>query len=295
MRKRVIAADSGGRRRKAVRSTAAALALLLIFASVVPSFALAEKDTEGEGTSPPGALPGLEVGVGGELAGEETTLEEVAVEPGEAEVEEVGSDTEAELPEAEPVEPVTSPTSAEAPQPSPEAPAAPVEVPPAPTTAAPPATGGPVYGAGESPPTYEPAQPPAAPAEAVRNETIAAPASPGSQQKVKAKAAHQPSSAEGVDSDSTPTEPTPTPTPTVVVVQAAPAAQPDRGGALIGSRSHVVVGGECLWSIATALLPPGASAAEIAAEVHRLWRLNSTRIGTGDPNMLPIGVDLRLV
>jgi hypothetical protein len=297
MRKRVIAADAGGRRGEAVRSTAAALAILLIFASVVPSFALAEKDTEGEGTSPPGALPGLEVGMGGELAGEETSLEEVTVEPGETEVEEVASDTEAELPETEPAEPVAPPTSAEAPQPTPEVPAAPVEAVPAPMAetpiAVPPVTGGPVYGAEESPPTYQPAKLPAVPAEAVRNEAITAPASSGSQEKVEAKAVHEPSSAEAVDSDSTPTEPTPA--PTVVVVPAAPAAQPDRPGALVGRRSHVVVGGECLWTIAAAHLPPGASATEIAEEVHRLWQLNSARIGTGDPNMLPVGIDLVLV
>jgi hypothetical protein len=297
MRKRVIAAYSGGRRREAVRSTAAALAVLLVFASVVPSFALAEKDTEAEGTSPPGALPGLEVGMGGELAGEETSLEEVTVEPGETEAEEVASDAEAELPETGPAEPVAPPTSAEAPQPTPAVPAAPVEAVPAPTAetpiAVPPVTGGPVYGAEESPPTYEPSQPPAVPVEAVQNETITAPASSGSQEKVKAKAAHEPSSAEAADSDSTPTEPTPA--PTAVVVPAAPAAQPDRPGALVGRRSHVVVGGECLWSIATALLPPGASATEIAEEVHRLWQLNSARIGTGDPNMLPVGIDLLLV
>lgn len=295
MRKRVIAADSGGRGREAVLSTAAALATLLIFVSVVPSFALAEKDSEGEGTSPPGALPGLEVGVGGELAGEETTLEEVAVEPGETTVEEVGSDAEAELPEAEPVEPVVPPTSEAAPPSALEVPAAPAEVAPEPPSVVPLATGGPVYGAEESPPTYEPAQPPAVPAEAVRNETIAAPASPGSQQKVKAEAARQPSSAEGVDSDSTPIEPSPAPAPTVAVVPPAPAPQPDRPGSLVGRRSHVVVGGECLWSIAAAHLPPGASASEIAEEVHRLWQLNSARIGTGDPNVLPVGVRLRLI
>ena len=299
MRKRVIAAYSGGRRREAVRSMAAALAVLLVFASVVPSFALAEKDTEGEGTSPPGALPGLEVGIGGELAGEETSLEEVAVEPGETEGEELASDAEAELPETEPAEPVVPPTSAEAPQPAPEVPAAPVEPVPAPTAETPiaisPVTGGPVYGAKESPPTYEPSQQAAVPAEAVQNETITAPASSGSKGKVKARTANEVPSAEGVDSDSTPIGPGHAPASTVTAVPPTPAAQPDRAGALVGRRSHVVVGGECLWSIAAAHLPPGASAAEIAEEVHRLWQLNSARIGTGDPNMLPVGVHLRLI
>jgi hypothetical protein len=52
--------------------------------------------------------------------------------------------------------------------------------------------------------------------------------------------------------------------------------------------------GECLWSIAEALLPAGAGNAEIAAEVQRLWSLNAARIGTGDPNVLYPGTALRL-
>jgi len=59
------------------------------------------------------------------------------------------------------------------------------------------------------------------------------------------------------------------------------------------ARFHVVEPGESLWSIATDLLGPRAGA-RIAREVTRLWELNEDRIGTGNPDVLPIGVKLRL-
>jgi hypothetical protein len=71
---------------------------------------------------------------------------------------------------------------------------------------------------------------------------------------------------------------------------ATPAPSPPRGV----PRFHVVRPGESLWSIAQTLLPPRAATPAIAAEVARLWLLNSRRIGTGNPNLLPVGVALRL-
>jgi hypothetical protein len=68
----------------------------------------------------------------------------------------------------------------------------------------------------------------------------------------------------------------------------APAPQRIRGG------FHVALPGESLWSIASAILDTDASPAAVALEVRRLWRLNEERIGTGDPNLLPVGVRLRL-
>jgi hypothetical protein len=41
-------------------------------------------------------------------------------------------------------------------------------------------------------------------------------------------------------------------------------------------------------------LRPDAGDAAIAAAVARLWELNAARIGSGDPNLLPAGVVLRL-
>ena len=96
--------------------------------------------------------------------------------------------------------------------------------------------------------------------------------------------------AEPEPAPSAPLTPEPTPAPPAVV----PPTVPDRAGSLAGKKVHPVAAGECLWVIAAGYLPPGASNSEIAAEVHRLWRLNAARIGTGDPDLLPVGVKLRL-
>ena len=52
--------------------------------------------------------------------------------------------------------------------------------------------------------------------------------------------------------------------------------------------------GESLWSIASDLLGPDASAARVAREVDRLWQRNRDRIATGNPDLLRIGTTLRL-
>jgi hypothetical protein len=57
---------------------------------------------------------------------------------------------------------------------------------------------------------------------------------------------------------------------------------------------YVVHPGDSLWSIAARLLASRASATAVARKVARLWRLNRARIGTGDPDVLPVGVRLRL-
>ena len=57
---------------------------------------------------------------------------------------------------------------------------------------------------------------------------------------------------------------------------------------------HVVSSGECLWTIAERQLPGGATDARVAALVDELWRLNADRIGTGDPNLIYSGQELRL-
>jgi Tfp pilus assembly protein FimV len=90
----------------------------------------------------------------------------------------------------------------------------------------------------------------------------------------------------------TASEPVVTQTPAVAsepVAAAASVAAPLGPG-----RFHVVRPGESLWSIASRVLRPGASDRAVALEVRRLWRLNSERIGTSDPNLLRIGVRLRL-
>jgi hypothetical protein len=270
-----------------MRAIASLLGAALIFASIVPPFALAEAESEGEGGAPPGGIPGLEITIGGESKSEETTLEEVPVGPGEEFEEEAPPVSEGEAPEVPP--PPTAAPPGEVPPTGGEAAQLP---PPEGAPAAPAATVPPSYAPEESSPSYETAQEPAG--EAVRNEAITAPATPAPEH-------HHASPSSGPvaavpQSDTSAPEPAPVapePQPAPTVASPAPAPPVERGG-LAGKRSHTVAAGECLWSIAEGYLPAGASNAEIAAEVHRLWVLNAGRIGTGDPDVLLIGTVLRL-
>jgi hypothetical protein len=87
--------------------------------------------------------------------------------------------------------------------------------------------------------------------------------------------------------------------PAAVTVPAPPAATavpvraPGRH-AEPGDHVHTVLPGESLWTIATDLLGRNATTANVAREVHRLWQLNSDRIGTGDPDLLMVGTRLDL-
>lgn len=55
-----------------------------------------------------------------------------------------------------------------------------------------------------------------------------------------------------------------------------------------------MVAGESLWSIARDQLARSVSNADIAREVHRLWQLNAKAIATGNPDLLPVGTELKL-
>jgi hypothetical protein len=59
-------------------------------------------------------------------------------------------------------------------------------------------------------------------------------------------------------------------------------------------RTHVVEPGQSLWVIAQGVVGRPASIGEIAFEVGRLWRLNAVRIGTGNPDLIYAGQELRL-
>jgi hypothetical protein len=278
-------AARGGLHRGSVRAVASLLGAALIFASIVPPFALAEAESEGEGGAPPGGIPGLEITVGGESQGEETPLEEVPAGPGE-EAEEEAPVSEGGTPEAPPPAPVAVPEEA-----PPSTSVEPVVAPQPEATSTPAAP--PSYAPEESSPSYETAPEPGG--EAVRNEAITAPATSAPEQHPARPASSGPVAAAPEASiaapEPAPVEPEPLPSPTPV----APAASsPVERGGLAGKKSHTVAAGECLWTIAEGYLPPGASNAEIAAEVHRLWVLNARRIGTGDPDVLLIGTVLRL-
>jgi hypothetical protein len=70
----------------------------------------------------------------------------------------------------------------------------------------------------------------------------------------------------------------------------------DDGGTGKGSsgRTYVVEPGQSLWVIAQGLVAKRASIGEIAFEVGHLWRLNAARIGTGNPDLIYAGQELRL-
>jgi LysM domain len=277
-----------GQVRRSKRTLAIAAIIALLTATVAPTWAVAaEADSEGEGTAPPGLEnPHFEPG------GEETALESL---PDAAE-----SEGRAEVGEGPPME--TEPSrESELPEPAPSAEEAvpPVvaepEPPPPPAEAPSPAT-----------PEYAPAAPeyvaPVSSSAPVENEPIVAPSS----------SAGQPPQAEGRSSqpepEAAPLEAVPEVPPAAVPSSEqevpppapAPAAvtpNPGSGGVsppLRGRSSYTVRPGDCLWSIAEALLPGSASNEEIAAEVSRLWRLNAEQIGTGDPNVILSGTLLAL-
>jgi nucleoid-associated protein YgaU len=76
---------------------------------------------------------------------------------------------------------------------------------------------------------------------------------------------------------------------------AVPTSQPSSAPVgEIGGDTYTVRPGDSLWSIARRLLGKGASPADIAREVDRLWELNRERIATGDPDLLMVGTKLRL-
>lgn len=275
-----------GRRARALRASAEVLAAVLAIASIAPSFAWAvEPESEGDGSAPPGSVPpGLEEGPAFELGGEETGLGEVAPAPDEGEVEEP-SPEEAEAPPQ--TEPPTTAGIGDESEPTPAA------SPPIEESALPPPSPPPAYAPEEQAgPTYE-AAPPAPPVGAIRNEAIVA---PRNEPTSKGPQQHGTAEAPAAAPETAPLEPQP-PSRSREPVSPAPVAAPvaiDIPGSLQGKRNHTVGAGECLWSIAEAVLPAGAGDTEIAAEVARLWRLNAARIGTGDPDLVYVGTVLRL-
>jgi hypothetical protein len=89
---------------------------------------------------------------------------------------------------------------------------------------------------------------------------------------------------------------------TVSVVHRGGGGRQDHGGgsgddAAHGSSAlstHVIEPGQSLWQIAKGLIDEPDSIAQVAFEVGRLWHLNADRIGTGDPDLIYPGLELRL-
>jgi len=255
-------------------------------ASVAPAPVWAEAESEGEGSGAPGPPPiGFEEP--GELSGgEETALGEAALESGE-EIEE--EEEEAVVVPEEVGAEAAPPPVPEAPLPGEEAePPSPEETAPAVTTAPTPT---PSYEAESAEPVYESAAEANAPEAVVRNEALVEPeaeALPGPTHHRRTAAGDAGASPPAAEPETSPIEPEPVP------VESSPAVTAVRPQSLAGDGRHIVRPGECLWTIAEGVLPAGASEARIAAEVHRLWRLNAARIGTGDPSLILVGTELRL-
>lgn len=285
----VMNIGAGRRRRgRATRALASVAVLALLVGSLLPAWAIgAEVESEGEGggTAPP-RLGNPEA----EPGGSETVLESVA---GSGVGEEVEGDEEVPPVETEPPEEVPMP---EAPEPAEteteaRAPSAPATT--APTPAPAPAT--PEYTPPSSPPTYE-TSPPAPNPQPVQNEPIVAPSAGGEGREVHqvAAAPEAPPPPAPVE-EPVPAEPGPVePPPAQTAVLPPDAGRQGPGRIAPGRSSYTVRPGDCLWSIAAALLPRGADDARIAAEVARLWHLNADRIGTGDPDVILVGTTLRL-
>jgi hypothetical protein len=199
---------------------------------------------------------------------------------------------------------VPLPPEEQAPAPAPPAPSAPAPAPPAPEAA-------PVPAPSPTPPPAVPVPVPAAPPAAGAEQPAPPPPPLGElleypnqhgASKVRTvrigleptpPAVHGGAQPSTVGSPSLqPADSVPTASPSV---EAVPVSQPvSRPASRIDGPTYVVRSGDSLWSIATRLLGPGASAAEIADEVNRLWEFNKDRIATGDPDLLGVGTELWL-
>ena len=176
-----------------------------------------------------------------------------------------------------------------------QAPAPPADTPPAtpaPTEASPPAT--------SVPPAIPPAEAPvSAPTPQGDDVSESRPIRTKSRERPASRRANERSATHvvSIGSNEAPSSPAAPSTDVQAQAEAAPVAMTISSGrdrANPNDRFHVVVPGESLWSIARDLLGREASTARIAREVSRLWELNKTRIGTGDPDLLMAGTRLRL-
>ncbi len=168
-----------------------------------------------------------------------------------------------------------------------------VPVPPAPAAGQQPAPVSPPAQGMPAPSQAEPAPPPRARVPPVRRKPTESPdktARRGRSPRAKrAPQAARPAPAPAGSTSPAPAQSASRPTGRVSRSNPASPARTETSGS-----TYTVRAGDSLWSIASAVLGPHATPAQIAREVHRLWRLNAAAIGTGDPNLLGIGVKLRL-
>jgi hypothetical protein len=249
------------------RLLALTLVATLAIGSTFPGFALAgESDSEGEGTAPPVEVP---VDPGFDPGGEEEGLEEAP-----ATVDEEGGAVEAEAEVEIEVPPASEEVTGAATE-------APVEAVPPPAVDPPPIAATPV-------PEAEPVQQEAAEfSEPVANRSIAAPEQAGSERNTAPVG-------DGFGEAAAPAGPTQQEAPPSSPQPVAAVAAPDPAQKLVGRDTYVVQPGDCLWHIAAAVLPAGSDTRAIEDKVAELWRMNEDRIGTGNPNLIYPGTELRL-
>lgn len=266
------------------RAQASVVAAVLALSAGGPAAGIAAADSPGgEGTGAPQAGDGPGQQAPGFDPGSEISLpNEIAPPP--APVAGGDDDSPGGPVEGEPQEGLRAPAAV--------APAPQAGFPTAPDVAAPPATGAP------APETPDPATPEPTGGEAPTGDQ-------GAAEHDKKEPQERPRPRERDLSTSAPAAPqapvaTAAPTPTGTNAAAdddsSIDAQPTAGAPGIpdGADSYTVRTGDSLWSIAKRLLDSGASTAEVAHEVHRLWQLNADRIGTGNPDLIMAGQTLRL-
>jgi nucleoid-associated protein YgaU len=81
---------------------------------------------------------------------------------------------------------------------------------------------------------------------------------------------------------------------TVTVAHSGSGDGSEKKGGTGSASTHVVEPGQSLWVIAQSVVGESAGIGKIAFEVGRLWQLNAPRIGTGDPDLIFPGQELRL-
>jgi LysM domain len=215
---------------------------------------------------------------------------------------EAGTDTEGEDVSGEPTEPAPAPIPlGQAPtEPAPvEAAPVPLGQPPAPSPPLVPPSAAPQSG---SAPPPQPPPAPVTPSPAADREQNATgdPADPGVKREPRGRRAKpRRPAAQRVHSEAVP-ERENAPAHVGASVPAATATtalvpQPSKQvGDPITDAIYTVQPGDSLWSIASRLVGPSASAARVARELNRLWELNRDRIGTGDPSLIYAGTVLRI-
>jgi hypothetical protein len=293
------------------RTRAAALSVALAVTSTVPAGAVAqEPDQEREGSAPPEQLTGPESIADPDFdpGGDDTQLE-IDVGPaadggehdsGDGEPVETDPAYDPDAPTPPPADEQPSPDALSpgdetspppaAPTPTPTPPRAPTPVPsPTPETDPPPAAPTPTADDHESSAHHD------RPARLKPRPNRRPLESNGNGRARARRHTIEPSAPEPVAATPPPTASVPvaaTPTAT-----ASTATAPDASGtarpARQGDRAHIVQRGESLWMIASDLLGPNASDAQLVAESNRLYQLNRERIGP-DPNLIVRGTVLRL-